>query len=388
VTIGSRVFRMPSTVYFGDHAADESGREARRLDGHAALVVTDASLVAAGIVQPVLDSLAAAGLAVAIYDGVTSEPECSHVEEGLEVLRNNGCDLVVGVGGGSPIDTAKAVALLATNPGRVQDLVRPELTTQAALPIMAVPTTAGTGTEVSQYAVVTDVERAVKLVVISPFVIPQVALVDPLLTTGMSQTLTAATGLDALTHAIEAYVSAKAQPMSDAMSLSAIELLGKYLFQAWKDPLDLEARTWTMLGALHAGLAFSNSSTALVHGMTRAMGAAFHISHGVANAMLLADVMEFSLAGDPERYARIARALGADTTGLRPLEAAREGLALVRKMVHDMEVPKLSSLGVSEEELGRVAATMAKETILSGLHALNPRVATEAEITRLYYAAL
>ena len=213
--------------------------------------------------------------------------------------RNNGCDLVIGVGGGSPIDTAKAVALLSTNPGRVQDLVRPELTTQAALPIMAIPTTAGTGTEVSQYAVVTDVERAVKLVIISPFVIPQVALVDPLLTTGMSRSLTAATGLDALTHAIEAYVSAKAQPMSDAMSLSAIEILGKYLFRAWKDPLDHEARAWTMLGALHAGLAFSNSSTALVHGMTRAMGAAFHISHGVANAMLLADVMEFSLAGDP-----------------------------------------------------------------------------------------
>jgi alcohol dehydrogenase class IV len=388
VTIRSRVFRMPPTIYFGDHAADECGREARRLNGNAALVVTDASLAAAGIVQPVLDSLAAAGLAVAVYDGVTSEPECSHVEEGLEVLQKNKCDLVVGVGGGSPIDTAKAIALLSTNPGRVQDLVRPEQTTRAALPIMAVPTTAGTGTEVSQYAVVTDVERAVKLVIISPFVVPQVALVDPLLTTGMSKSLTAATGLDALTHAIEAYVSAKAQPTSDAMALSAIEIFGKYLLRSWKDPLDHEARTWTMLGALHAGVAFSNSSTALVHGMTRSMGAAFHIPHGMANAMLLADVMEFSLVGDPERYARIAQALGVDMTGLSPIGAAREGLAVVRKMVRDMEVPTLGSLGVGEEELGKVVATMAKETVLSGLHALNPRVATEAEIMQLYYAAL
>jgi alcohol dehydrogenase class IV len=250
-----------------------------------------------------------------------------------------------------------------------------------------VPTTAGTGSEVTQFTIITDTKRDVKMLITSPFLIPQQAIVDPLLTLSMPRGLTAATGVDALTHAIEAYVSVKAQPMSDIFALSAIELISGNLRQAWSNGNNIEAREKTMLGALQAGIAFSNSSVALVHGMSRPIGAYFHVAHGVSNAALLSVVTDFSLIGNPEKYARIAEAMGENIEGLTVLEAADLAAEAVARLVEDIEIPTLPELGVDEDRLNELASQMAEDAIASGSPANNPRQATKEEIVELYKLA-
>jgi alcohol dehydrogenase class IV len=216
-------------------------------------------------------------------------------------------------------------------------------------PLIASPTTAGTGSEVTPFTIVTDTRRNVKMLIGSPFLMPEIAVVDPSLTLSMPPNITAATGIDALTHAIEAYVSRKAQPLTDIFCLSAIRLISGNLRRAWAIGKDIEARESTMLGALQAGIAFANSSVALVHGMARPIGAYFHVAHGASNAALLSVVMDFSLSGNPSRYAQIAQAMGEDTTGLSELQAARKGVAAVKRLIKDIRVPSLRELGVDRE---------------------------------------
>ena len=384
---GSRVFQMPSVIHFGNAAAAQTGPEAKRMGAKKVLLVTDAILMRAGTVKPVLESLSAAGVEAVIFDKVASEPVLAFIDEGLKLLRKKKCEVIVAVGGGSSIDTAKALAVMATNPGKIQDYMGLGKIGQPGLPLIAVPTTAGTGSEVTIFTIITDTTRDVKMLIGSPYVMPCVALVDPRMTLGMPRGLTAATGLDALTHAIEAYVSLKAQPLSDVMALSAIELLFKYLPQAWANPNNLHARTQTLLGAMQAGIAFTNASVALVHGMSRPVGAYFHVPHGLSNAALLGVVMEFSLMGNPDRYARIAGAMGIDTMGLLPMKAAEKGTLLVKKLIADLEIPSLEKLGVEKKKLDKVVEQMAKDAIASGSPGNNPRIATPQEIVELYYEA-
>jgi alcohol dehydrogenase class IV len=299
--ISSRVFRVPPTIHFGVNASAEAGAEVKRLGASKALLMTDKILMSAGVIQPVIDALNEAGVGVEIFDGVDAEPTLSHVQQGLDLFRKKGCDILIAAGGGSPIDAAKAVSVMSTNPGKIQDYMGLGKIPTPGVPLIAAPTTAGTGSETTVYTIITDTEKNVKMLIGSPFLMPAAALVDPLLTLKMPRGITAATGLDALIHAIEAYVSVKAQPMSDVMCLSAIGLLSEYLPQAWANPDNVEARTKTMLGAMQAGVAFSNSSVALVHGMSRPIGANFHVAHGISNAALLGVVMEFSLLGAPRR---------------------------------------------------------------------------------------
>lgn len=384
----SRIFQMPSAVHFGNGAAAQAGPEAVRLGAKKALLVTDEILMRAGAVKPVTDSLEAANIETVIFDKIASEPVVKFVEEGLKLLRQKKCDVIVAVGGGSPIDTAKAIAVMAANPGKIEDYMGIGKIKNPGMPLIAIPTTAGTGSEVTIFTIITDTKRDVKMLIGSPHVMPQIALVDPLMTLGMPRGLTAATGLDALTHAIEAYVSLKAQPLSDVLALSAIERLFKNLPQAWANPNNIEARTQTLLGAMQAGIAFSNASVALVHGMSRPLGAYFHIPHGLSNATLLGDVMEFSIMGNPVRYARITEAMGVDITGLLPDEAAEEGVMLVKKLVAGLEVPSLKELGVDKKKLDKVVEQMAKDAIASGSPGNNPRIATPQEIVSLYYKTL
>jgi alcohol dehydrogenase class IV len=242
--IASRPFRVPPTIHFGQNASAEAGPEAKRLGATKALIVTDKVLMSGGIPQPVIDSLEKAGVGVAIYDGIDAEPTLAHVLQGVELFRQKGCDILVAVGGGSPIDAAKAVSVMCTNPGKIQDYIGLGKITKPGAALMAVPTTAGTGSEATVYTIITDTEKNVKMLIGSPVVMPTVAIVDPLLTLKMPRTITAATGLDALIHAIEAYVSVKAQPMSDVFCLAAIRLLSEFLPQGqiltiWKRGLRL-----------------------------------------------------------------------------------------------------------------------------------------------------
>jgi len=384
----ARFFREPSTIKFGLESAVEAGPEASRLRASRALLVTDEILLNNGTVAPVIESLKKAGLDPVVYSGVDSEPTLSHVQTGLEMLKTGKCDVLVACGGGSSIDTAKAISIMATNPGTIQKYMGIGKVVKAGLPLIAIPTTAGTGSEVTMVTIITDTDRDVKMLIGSPELMPAVALVDPLMTVKMPRRLTAATGLDALTHAIEAYVSVKSQPMSDLLALSAVELLGRYLPQAWSNPDNIEARSMTLLGAMQAGIAFSNSSVALVHGMSRPIGAYFHVAHGVSNAALLGIVMDFSLMGATSRYADIAEKLGVPTAGLSELDAARAGADRVKEMIQMLKVPSLSDLGVTKANLDKLVSTMADDAIASGSPGNNPRKATKEEIIQLYYDAL
>ena len=378
-------FSIPSTLVYGRGAALTAGERLRTL-GKRVLVITDGHLAEQTSFGHILDALAAAGLHVHIYAGVNSEPDTRHVQEGLEHLRSHGSDCVLAVGGGSPIDAAKAVSIMATNSGSVNDYLGHGRVPCPGVPLAAVPTTAGTGSEVTRFTIITDPVTDVKMLIGSPHLMPGVALVDPNMTLDLPRPLIASTGLDALTHAIEAFVSRKAQPFSDVMALSAMGLLERSLLRSWENPADVEARCETMLGALQAGIAFSNASVALVHGMSRPLGAVFHIGHGVSNALLLAAVMEFSLPGNPERYAAVARAFGVPGGG-DPMETALAGVDRVRRLVALMHVPTCASLGITRDGLDRTAVKMAEDALASGSPDNNPLRASREDIIRLYYSA-
>lgn len=383
-----QTFRAPKAISFGAGASREAGNAAKSLGGTKVLLVTDNFLKESGTIAPVLESLSEAGLEYVIYDGVNSEPTLAHVEEGLKLLQNEKCDVLISCGGGSPIDAAKAIGVVATHPGKIEDYMGLGKLTQPLLPSVAIPTTAGTGSESTIFTIITDTHRDVKMLIGGPELMPSIALVDPLLTMKAPRGITAATGIDALTHAIEAYVSVKAQPMSDIMALSAIKLLSEYLPQAWANPDNAEARSKTMLGALQAGIAFTNASVALVHGMSRPIGANFHVPHGISNAALLKVVTEFSLMGAPQRYADIAAAMGVTTVGLTPMEGAQAAVEQINMLVKNLNIPTLSGLGVKKSDLDSLAAKMAEDAIASGSPGNNPRKATKEEIIELYYAAL
>ncbi|MDR2142143.1 MAG: iron-containing alcohol dehydrogenase [Deltaproteobacteria bacterium] len=381
------IFRAPPIIRFGPGAALKVGEEARRLGAKKALLITDAFLASAGVIDPIRQELVAKGLEVAVFSEVNTEPTIDHVAGSLKLQKAQKSDLLVAVGGGSPIDVAKATSFLATNPGVIQDYMGLEKIPHNALPLIAVPTTAGTGSEATATTIITDVAANVKMLIISSRIMPQVALVDPNLTLGMPKGLTAATGLDALTHAIEAYVSKKAQPITDLLALAAIRVLVKNLPVAFHEPGNLEARSQTLLGALQAGLAFSNSSVALVHGMSRPIGALFHVPHGISNAALLGKVMDFSLPGDYARYAEVARAMGLPDLG-EDQKTAQSGATRVSQLIAELEVPTLTALGVTKAKLEPVVAKMAEDALASGSPANNPRLATKEEIISLYQACL
>ncbi len=383
----TRTFRIPRVIITGSGASEQVGEECQKLNVKKALIVTDPNLVKLGIVDGVKESLRRSGVSFAVFDGVLTEPTLEFVQEGLKAYRENGCDFLLAVGGGSPMDTAKAVAMMVTNAGSIENYQGLGKIPQKGRPLIAIPTTAGTGSEVTPFTIITDTKREVKMLIGSPYLMSEVAIVDPRLTLTLPPDITAATGIDALTHAIEAYVSVKAQPMSDVLCLSAIELISGNLRKAWAKGDDIEAREKTMLGALQAGMAFGNASVALVHGMARPIGAYFCVRHGASNAALLGVVMEFSLTGNPARYARIAKAMGEDIDGLSDLEAARLGAKAVKKLIKDIKVPSLKELGVDKAKLEKLAPKMSEDAIASGSPGNNPRQATKEEIIELYKLA-
>jgi len=379
-------FKTPSVIVNGPGAAKEAGSFAKGF-GKKALIVTDTNLEKIGLLNEIKKSLENAGISFAIYDKVVSEPSMEYTDEGLKAYREAKADFLIAVGGGSPIDAAKAIGALATNEGKVTDFMGANKIPEPGAPLIAIPTTAGTGSEVTQFTIITDTAKDVKMLIASPNVMPRVALVDPLMTLQMPQGITAATGLDALTHAIEGYVSVKAQPITDTLAIEAIRIIGANLRQAWSNGDNVEARTNMMTGAVMAGMAFSNSSVALVHGMARPIGAYFHVAHGVSNASLLPVVIEFSIPGNPRKYAAIAEALGENIEGFPVLDAAYQAAEAVKRLNQDLKVPTLRELGLEEKKFNQVVNQMAKDAIASGSPGNNPRRATPEEIVELYKRA-
>ncbi|NTU79748.1 MAG: iron-containing alcohol dehydrogenase [Chloroflexales bacterium] len=379
-----REFIMPAQSVVGSGAVEQVGEQCRKRGWKKALVVSDKIMQGLGLIARVQELLTTVGIGSAVYAGVNTEPVVEFVQEGLQIFKDEGCDFVVAVGGGSPIDAAKAIAIMATNPGSIEQFKGIGKIATPGAPLVAIPTTAGTGSEATLYTVITDQKTDIKMLIGSPYLMPTIAIVDPLLTFSSPPGVTAATGVDALVHAIEAYVSVKRQPMTDIFCLSAIELIAGNIRQAWSNGNNIEAREKMMLGAMQAGIAFSNSSVALVHGMSRPIGANFHIAHGVSNAALLAVVTEFSLIGDPLRYAHVARAMGEPIEGLSVMEAADRSVRAIRRLVSDIKIPSLRQLGVDRDRLGELAPAMADAAIDSGSPGNNPRKPTRQEIIDLY----
>ncbi len=383
---GGYVFWAPPTILTGAGCSEKVGEEAKKLGGRRALLVTDQGLAKTDIPGRIGQSLEAAGLGVEVFSDLASEPLIPDVEAGLERLRSADCDLLVAAGGGSAIDTAKAIALTATNPVPFREF--PAAITSRKLPLIAVATTAGTGSEATRVTVITDPVTKVKMNPGSPHIVPEVAVVDPTLMLGMPPAVTASTGMDALTHAIEAYLSRKAQPMTDCLALQAIAEIAEWLPQAWANGGDLEARSHMAMASLMGGLAFSNASTNIVHAMARPLGVYFNVPHGLANAVLLAECLEFSLPGNPKRFAAVAKAMDKNVAHLPTMEAAAQAVAAVRELCQVIEIPRLSQVGVAPEALREVVGQMSRDAVASGAVALNPRVATAAQVEELFLKSL
>jgi alcohol dehydrogenase class IV len=348
------------------------------------LVVTDPFMVSSGHVRHCLDPLAAAGLAVSVFSDTVPDPTDTVVEAGVLELDKGDYDCLIGFGGGSPIDTAKAIAILAAGGGRMRDYKAPFAADKGALPVIAIPTTAGTGSECTRFTVITDTERDEKMLIAGLGALPLAALVDYELTFSVPPRTTADTGVDSLTHALEAFVSKRANPISDALALSAMSLIGANIRTAYAEPRNAIAREAMMLGATEAGLAFSNSSVALVHGMSRPIGAHFHVPHGLSNAMLLPAITRFSVSGAEPRYAEASRRIGfAAATDSDPVAAGRliTGLEQLNK---DLSVPTPADYGINETVWNGKMALMAEQALASGSPANNPKVPTAEEIVTLY----
>ena len=347
-------------------------------------IVTDRFLIGNGAVDRLLEVLSAAGIAPGLFADTVPDPTVGVVEAASAALQDGGHDCVIGFGGGSPIDTAKAVAALALQKRPVSEMKAPAVNDTPGLPIVAVPTTAGTGSEATRFTIITDESNNEKMLCVGLAFLPTIAIVDYELTLAKPPRLTADTGIDALTHALEAYVSRRANPFSDALAVSAMRLIAPSLRAAWADPQDRAAREALMVGAHHAGLAFSNASVALVHGMSRPLGAFFHVPHGLSNAMLLPAVTNFSARASLARYADCARAMGVARASEGDQAAVARLVEELTALNADLQVPTPAGYGISRTDYMNLIPTMASQALASGSPANNPRMPTAEEISELY----
>jgi alcohol dehydrogenase class IV len=375
-------------VVIGGGASDSLAERVIGLGVERPRVVSDDFLLEEGPAGPLVEQLRGAGLAVACYGDVQPDPTVANVDGALRAIREHEADGVVAIGGGSPMDTAKVAAVLAANDGCDQrDFAGYNQVPGPGLPLVAVPTTAGTGSEVTRVAVITDTERDVKMMMLDDHLLSRAAISDYKLTLSTPPELSANVGVDSLTHAIESYVSSKATVVTEMLSLEAARLIGRHIRRAIHFGHDEDAREGMMLGATLAGAAFSNASVALVHGMSRPIGAHFHLPHGLSNALLLPTVTRFSVSGAPGRYATIARKMGLAESGDSDDAACDALVGELETLNRELEIPTLSGAGAEPEHFERVVEDMAQAALDSGSPGFNPRSASKEEIVGLYHEA-
>jgi len=374
---------LPRILRIGGGAFREAREVLQILGVERPLIVTDPLLRKSGLARMLVDYLRLSA-DPRIFSETVSDPTVTSVKAGLDDLRRGSHDCVIGLGGGSSIDTAKAIAVLAIHGGRMNDYKAPREMNVPGLPIVAIPTTAGTGSEATRFTIVTDEETSEKMLCIGLAYLPQAALVDFELTLTKPMRLTADTGVDALTHAIEAYVSRRANSFADSFALSAMKSIWANLPSACFDPQNRDARESMMLAATQAGIAFSNSSVALVHGMSRPIGAKFHVPHGMSNAMLLPSVTEFSLPGATERYAECAKAMGVVSFAASVSEAGERLVASLKQLSKSLQVPTPEAYGISRQVWEENIPAMVEQAIASGSPANNPLIPSAQQIEELY----
>lgn len=347
-------FILPTIIKFGYDRALEVGTEAINLSCKKAIIVTDKGIIAAGLLEGILRSLSEKKIPVTIFDEVEPNPRDTTVQKGVEKARLEGIDLIIAVGGGSSMDVAKAMGVVLTHGGVINDYEGLDAVVKPITPIIAIPTTVGTGSEVTFWSVITDTKRKFKMSVGSPLIAPRVALVDPLMVSKLPPKITASTGIDALTHAIEGYTCLLAEPLTDASAIYAIEQISENIRQAVFTDCE-ESKTNMLLGSLIAGIAFGNSDIAGVHSMAESVGGLYDTPHGIANAILLPYVMEYNYLADPKKHARIALAMGENIQGLTQMEAAFKSVDAVKKLNKDLSIPSLKEVGVLEKDLEELA---------------------------------
>lgn len=378
---------LPRAMRIGAGSIGELPEALAQLGLSAPAVLTDDFLTASGALDRLRSILDEAGMTVRAYSQVIPDPTVASVDAAVEFVRNGQHDCIIGFGGGSPIDTAKAVAVLAAHGGTMRARKAPYQESVPGLPIIAIPTTAGTGSEATRFTIITDEANDEKMLCAGLAYLPTLAIVDYELTLTKPARLTADTGIDALTHAIEAYVSKLANPYSDSMALAAMRAIWPNLRRACEAPGDRTAREAMMVGSLQAGIAFSNASVALVHGMSRPIGAHFHVAHGLSNAMLLPTVTAWSASAALGRYADCARAMGLAEAGEGEQSAVARLVEALRDINRDLAVPTPKSYGIDEARWIALLPLMAEQALASGSPGNNPRIPSAAEIARLYHEA-
>jgi choline dehydrogenase len=381
--INLRSFEVPTVVKHAPGALSCLGDEVRALGVKRPMLVTDQGLVSAGLVDEVATALKGADLDYVLFDEVVANPPVAQVDRGAEVYRSEGCDGLIGFGGGSPMDTAKAIGVVAVHGGSILDFewADPQPIVKRIPPLVTVPTTAGTGSEVTLWAVITDPERKIKYHVGGTGLIAaHMALIDPLLTLGLPAPLTAATGLDALTHAIECYTCAYAQPWPDAVALWAIETIAQWLPITFAQGHNREARYQMSMAAMLAGMSYGTESAGAVHAMSQTAGGVYNLPHGALTAALLPPVMAYNYLGEPDKYARIAQAMGENTWGLTVWEAAELAVDSVRRLVDMLEIPSLPEMGIPEEDIPMLVELAYADPQTIG----NPRDLTKESYEQIY----
>ncbi len=376
------LFLVPKIIVAGEDALKSSMEYIRKL-GKKALIVTDETMCKIGTVSKLEAQLKEHAIDYFVYDGVNGEPIDKMIDVGKQLYLENDCEFLIAIGGGSPIDAMKAIGAMLTNEGEIVDYKGVTIPNPPP-PLVAIPTTAGTGSEATKFTIITDSVNNVKMLLVGPDIIPTVAVIDPEFTLSCPPSVTAATGVDALTHAIEAFTSRKAQPLSDIFAVSAIKRIYANILRAYEEGQHVESRKEMSLAALEAGIAFSNASVTIVHGMSRPIGALFHIPHGLSNAVLLNECLGFIKGGAVEKFALLAEELKIVEAGTEVEEAADAFVQEMNELIGKLHIQTLEEYGVNKEEFHSYLDKMATDALASGSPANTMRVPSKEEIIEIY----
>lgn len=378
----SSQFIMPKQVFYGENALNDAADYVSAF-GKKALIVTDAVMVKLGNVKKVTDILEKNQTEYFVFDGVTGEPTDKIIEKGLEAWNEEKCDFLIAIGGGSPIDAMKAIGAVATSGGSINDYLGKVITVPTP-PMVAIPTTSGTGSEATQFTIITNTEKDIKMLLKGAVLMPDLAIDDPTFTITAPPSVTAATGLDALCHAAEAYTSRKAQPMTDDLAISAVKRIFKYLPIAYSEPLNTEARSELSLAALEAGAAFNNASVTIIHGMSRPIGALFHVPHGISNAMLMTECFRYVCDGAKKRFGDMARAIGKANDSDSDSVAAEKFVVACKEICDICHIPSVSAYGIDLEEFRKYMPKMADDAFASGSPSNTVKEISVDDILKIY----
>lgn len=375
-------FVIPNHTVVGTNVLGEAAPLLKKM-GNKAFIVTGRHVAVSNMMKQLTALLDENGIDCVIFDGITGEPTDTMIENGVEMLKSSGCDFIIGIGGGSPLDSAKTIAAMAVNEGSIADYNGKEITGEI-LPLAAIPTTAGTGSEATKFTVITDSEKGIKMLLKGDVLVPKLAIVDSSFTVGAPKSVTSATGLDALTHAVEAYTSRKAFSMTDTLAVSAVKRIMKYLPIAYIEPDNSLAREQMSIAALEAGICINNSSVTIVHGMSRPIGALFHVPHGMSNAMLLKECLSFAVSGAYEKFANLGRETGVASDFDSDETAAEKFIDSLQNICDVCEIPTLEQYGIDRDEYYSKISKMATDAVASGSPANTVKEVTVDDCIEIY----